>query len=83
MATSHPIHPVAAEKLTELRNELEQEFGRTDSERKIVNALAYGATAAQVVGMLEAFARVRRQYNDKHEGEDGDEGAKARAVAAS
>lgn len=78
MATSHPLHPIAAARLTELATQLESEIGRTDSERKIVNALVYGATTAQTVGMLDAFAKLRRQYNDKHK--DQAAGRAARAV---
>lgn len=77
MATSHPLHPIAEDKLTQLAGELESEYGRTDSERKIVNALVYCATAPQILGMLEAFAKARRRYNDAHTGRPG---AKARAV---
>ncbi len=78
MATSYPLHPIAAERLQKLRDRLESEFGNTDSERKIVNAAIYGATADQLVGVLEKFARDRRSYNDRHEGQPG---AEQRAVA--
>jgi hypothetical protein len=70
--TSHPLHPVAVERLEALTAQLEAEMGQTPSDRKIVNALVYGATAAQTVGMLEAFAKARRQYNDAHQGEPGE-----------
>jgi hypothetical protein len=78
MATSHPLHPIAEERLAKLAAALEREFGRTDSERKIVNALVYGATAAQTAGMLEAFAKHRKEYNEAHE--DEVDGAAARAI---
>lgn len=79
MGTSIPLHPIAEEALTALASQLESEFGRTDSERKIVNALVYRATAAPTVGMLEAFAKERRAYNDAHKGQAGE---RQRAVGA-
>ena len=66
MATSYPLHPVAAQRLAEVKDELEAEFGSTPTDRKIVNAAVYGMTAAQLQGTLEKFARVRREYNDQH-----------------
>jgi hypothetical protein len=66
MPTSYPLHPIAAARLEALADEAERKFGKTDSERKIVNALVYGATAAQLQGMLEEFAKDRRTYNDLH-----------------
>jgi hypothetical protein len=78
MPTSHPLHPIAEERLRHLTDELEAEFGRTDSPRKILNAVIHGATAAQTLGMLEAFARARREYNDAHG--DEPEGASGRAI---
>lgn len=69
MATSHPLHPLAEKRIKALQRELEGGFGNTDSERKIVNALVYGATAAQTVGMLEAFAKARISYNASPEGQ--------------
>ena len=78
MATSHPLHPVAEKRLAELVDELELEMRRTASDRKVVNALVFGATAAQTVGMLEAFAKTRREYNDAHKNEP--QGADDRSI---
>jgi hypothetical protein len=72
MPTSHPLHPIAEKRLTELVDELERDFSRTHSDRQVLNALVYSATAAQAVGMLEAFARDRRMYNDAHQGQPGE-----------
>jgi hypothetical protein len=64
MPTSHPLHPVAADRLSALQTELEREFSRDASERKILNAVVYGTTPAQLVGMLEAFTAARLAWND-------------------
>jgi hypothetical protein len=77
MPKNHPLHPVAARKLAELLDALEKDFGRTPTERKVVNALVYGATPAQTVGMLEAFGQFRRAYNDAQK---GDPGAQERSI---
>jgi hypothetical protein len=69
MATSYPLHPVAAQRLAELKDEFEKLFGGTPSDRKIVNAAVYGMTATQLLGTLEKFGRDRREYNDQHAGD--------------
>ncbi len=62
MATSIPLHPIAAQKLKQLKAQLQREEGRESSERTIANALVYGATVAQTKGMLNAFVRNRATH---------------------
>jgi hypothetical protein len=80
MPSNHPLHPIASARLQALKSQLERQFGCTDSERNIVNALVYGANPSQAVGMLETFARDRRAYNDLHA--DDPEGVEDRKYAS-
>lgn len=51
------LHGLAHEALERLIDELDTEIGVTATRRDVVNALIYGATAAQTSGMLPVFKR--------------------------
>lgn len=55
--TTVRLHPLAADSAKRLMAELEAEYGRDASREEIVAAVVYGASAAQLVGMLIAFTK--------------------------
>jgi hypothetical protein len=59
MATGHVLHPLAQKRLKALQMELKKEFGVETSQREIVSAAVHGATAAHLVGMLNAFVKAK------------------------
>lgn len=51
------LHPITYEAVGRLIDELDKEIGVTTNRQEIVNAIIYGATAAQASGMLPVFKR--------------------------
>jgi hypothetical protein len=64
MATGIVVHPVAKARLKELKGELEDVFGVETTEKAILAAATHGATAASLVGMLVAFTKAKKAYDD-------------------
>ena len=61
MATpKHPqarLHRITHEAIERLIAELDREIGVRTNQQELVNAVVYGATAAQASGMLPVFKR--------------------------
>lgn len=60
------IHPVANERLAELKNRLYKEMGVTASRDDIASAAVYGVTLDQVWGMLSAFKKNAAIWEEEH-----------------
>jgi len=59
MATGVVLDPDAQARAKALKTALAKDFGVAASERDIVSAAVYGATAAQLVGMLLELTKIR------------------------
>jgi len=51
------LHAITYEAIDKLMNVLDTEIGVTTNRQELVNAIVYGATAAQTSGMLPVFKR--------------------------
>jgi hypothetical protein len=59
MATGVILDSLAQARVEPLRTALQRDFGVDTTQKELINALVFGATAAQAVGMLSAFTRAR------------------------
>lgn len=57
MATGVVLDPLAQAKAKELKLALALDFGVDANQKEIIAAAVYGATAAQLVGMLMTFTK--------------------------
>ncbi len=62
MATGVVLHPLAVAQAKPLKAALKADFGLDASERDILSAIVYCATAPQVAGMLIAFTRAKAAF---------------------
>jgi len=59
MATGVILDPLAQSRVQAVLLALEREFGVESNQKQIVNALVYGATPGQLVGMIFEFKRAQ------------------------
>ena len=59
MPTGVKLDPLAQARVQPLILALQKGFGVETNQKDIVSALVYGATAAQLVGMLAEFSKAR------------------------
>jgi hypothetical protein len=69
MPTSVVLDPLAQARVNPLISALKRDFGVETTQKDIVSSLVYGATAAQLVGMLAEFSKARAARDDAPQGE--------------